>query len=297
MNNLRIDLGCGLQKKEGTLGIDVESYPGVDHVVDLEKEPLPFADRSVEYVHSSHMLEHIENPEGIFREISRVCIDGAQLEFWTPYNWSNSAFIYGHNVFYNEDHYMHMCVWHSDAWTNSLHARWLLKEFTYVINPPVLVELYRRHVSLDFALRYYKGLVSEFGVFIEVHHNYVGDSLQPRRTFTVDRSAKKYPVKTLMSELDWSQIELEDALEWFSSIQLEQSPPQLQQTQAEKELVRSQLQQAQVELDQLQLQLQHTQVDLQQSQATVNAMLTSKFWKLRTAWFKFKKMVGLPTSD
>ena len=77
---LRIDLGCGSIKKEGTLGLDILAVPGVDYVLDIEKQPLPFEDRSVEYVYSSHFLEHTANFGDVFVQISRVCADGAQLE-------------------------------------------------------------------------------------------------------------------------------------------------------------------------------------------------------------------------
>jgi len=50
----------------------------------------------------------------------------------------------------------------------------------------------------------------------------------------------------------------------------------------------AQLQQTQAELGQSQAQLQQTQAELGQPQATVNAMQTSKFWKLRTAWLQVK---------
>src|SRR4051794_22786124 len=94
----RIDLGCGSVKKEGTLGVDILPLPGVDHVVDVEAQPIPFADQSVEYVHSSHFLEHAQNPTRIFAEISRVCADRARLELWTPYAWSNPAFVLDHRT-------------------------------------------------------------------------------------------------------------------------------------------------------------------------------------------------------
>lgn len=58
MNKLRIDLGCGSRKKEGTLGIDFQAEPGVDYVLNLQTESLPFPNRSVEYVHSAHLQLH-----------------------------------------------------------------------------------------------------------------------------------------------------------------------------------------------------------------------------------------------
>jgi predicted SAM-dependent methyltransferase len=50
-SNLKLDLGCGSVKKPGTLGVDIDQFPGVDYVVDLQTNPLPFPNRSVEYVH------------------------------------------------------------------------------------------------------------------------------------------------------------------------------------------------------------------------------------------------------
>lgn len=216
MNALKIDLGCGSSKKEGTIGIDLQSMPGVDYVLDIQSEPLPFPNQSVEYVHSSHFLEHVENQIHIFQEISRVCIDGAKLELWTPYTWSNSAFVFGHKSFLNEDHYLHLCVWHPDFWAQALKARWLLKEITYIIEHEALIDLYEHKISLDFALNYYQNVVREFGVFIEVHPDYKGDTLQPIKTFAVDRYSNRYPVKQKLKN-NWNSLELEKACKWLSS--------------------------------------------------------------------------------
>lgn len=288
MSKLKIDLGCGSLKKEGTLGIDIHPHSGVDYIVDLETEPLPFPDRSVEYVHASHFLEHLKNPVPIFREISRVCIDGAKLEFWTPYGWSNSAFIFGHEVFFNEDHYLHMCVWHSEQWSKSLKARWLLKEFTYVVDPVFLVNLYRHQIPIDFAVNHYKNCVREFGVFLEVHHDYEGNTIQPIKTFTLDRSSKKYLIPN-KSEVNLTSIKLEQAISWLSSTNL---VPHLQNVQLDVEQLSSLPPDVHAELEQLQLQLQHKQVELDQAMNLIEAMETSKFWKLRNAWFKLKKLMG-----
>src|SRR5947209_3036355 len=100
-HDLRIDIGCGSCKKEGTLGVNFVPGPGIDYVVDLQKSPLPFADWSVAYVHTSHFLEHVDNPLDNLIEMSRVCRHGGQIEIWTPYAWSNDAFIFSHKNFLN----------------------------------------------------------------------------------------------------------------------------------------------------------------------------------------------------
>ena len=197
MSQLRIDLGCGSCKKDGTIGLDIQPGPGVDHVLDLANAPLPFADRSVSYVHSSHFLEHVKDPTRIFAEISRVAADGATLEFWTPYAWENSAFIIDHKMFFNEDHYLHICVWFVDFWEEILKARWLLKEFTYVIHPDVAVDLHRRRVPIDHALRYFKGVVKEWGVRMEVRRDKPPAETRPRRSIALERDGERWALERI----------------------------------------------------------------------------------------------------
>ncbi|MBK9963742.1 MAG: methyltransferase domain-containing protein [Holophagales bacterium] len=192
MKDLRIDLGCGSAKKDGTIGLDIQAAPGVDQVVDLVNAPLPFPDRSVAYVHSSHFLEHVKDPTRIFAEITRVAADGATLEFWTPYAWENSAFIIDHKMFFNEDHYLHICVWFVDFWEDILKARWLLKEITYVIHPDVAVDLHRRRIPIDHALRYFKGVVKEWGVRMEVRRDKPAPETRPLRTLALERNGERW---------------------------------------------------------------------------------------------------------
>lgn len=47
----------------------------------------------------------------------------------------------------------------------------------------------------------------------------------------------------------------------------------------------------------MQHQLHQMRGELQHSQETIAAMQTSKFWKLRTAWFKLKKRMGVVTEN
>lgn len=279
MNNFKIDLGCGSCKKKGTIGVDIEPYAGVDYVLDLQNEALPFPDRSVNYVHSSHFLEHIENPAPVFRELGRVCQDGAELEFWTPYGWSNPAFVLGHKIFFNEDHYLHICVSHRDYWKEVIKATWILKEFIYIVEPQVLTELYSNKISLDLALKYYKGVVKEFGVSIEVRHDYDGDVCQPQRTFAVERYGQRYPVNSLQPNDYLDGDYLKKAIKWFSSGE--------QQSESLENLENMEL---------LRAQLIKTQAQLQQAMATITAMETSKFWKLRKAWFELKKALNMKTT-
>ena len=92
---------------------------------------------------------------------------------------------------------------------------------------------------------------------------------------------------------DWLNVrKLENQVEQTQR-ELASSHTQLQQTQTELASSRSQLQQTQTELECLQSKLYQTQAALQHTQATVIAMESSKFWKIRTFWFVLRRTLGI----
>lgn len=70
--SLKIDLGCGPNKKEGYKGLDILPLPGVDFVLNLEEGFPILKDNSVDEFYTSHFLEHIQNLELILSEIYRT---------------------------------------------------------------------------------------------------------------------------------------------------------------------------------------------------------------------------------
>lgn len=90
---LRLDLGCGKNKKAGFLGIDSRPFEGVDQVVDL-RTPWPWGDSSVEEVHASHFVEHLTAPERIHfvNELYRVLAPGKGALITTPHWASQRAY-------------------------------------------------------------------------------------------------------------------------------------------------------------------------------------------------------------
>lgn len=92
---IRIDIGCGKNKKEGFLGVDQFSFDGVDFVFNAGTDPWPWADDSVEEAHCSHFLEHLTNQNGrwervhFFNELYRVLKVGAQCRLIIPHWCSN----------------------------------------------------------------------------------------------------------------------------------------------------------------------------------------------------------------
>jgi hypothetical protein len=90
---IKLDLGCGQNKREGFKGIDFVQRDGVDIVYDLFTFPWPLKDNSVGEAHCSHFFEHVPGMlRGKFMdELYRVMVDGAQATFITPYYSSMRA--------------------------------------------------------------------------------------------------------------------------------------------------------------------------------------------------------------
>lgn len=70
INEKKLDLACGDNKREGFIGIDVAKTKAVDHVIDLQKYPWPIESNSAEEIHCSHYLEHLphDNIKGVLKD-------------------------------------------------------------------------------------------------------------------------------------------------------------------------------------------------------------------------------------
>lgn len=89
--DIRINIGCGEQKKEGWIGIDKADY-GQEIKRDLLRG-LPFCDNSIEEIIADSILEHIhENDDFTFvmNECLRVLKSGGQMYVRCPH-WRGSS--------------------------------------------------------------------------------------------------------------------------------------------------------------------------------------------------------------
>lgn len=91
---MKIDLGCGNDKKQGYTGLNYPETSDSDIVHDLTNFPYPIDDDSVHRVYCDNVLEHFDREEvsEIMGEIVRICEDGAVVEICVPhYLHKNSA--------------------------------------------------------------------------------------------------------------------------------------------------------------------------------------------------------------
>src|SRR3989344_8419660 len=68
----KLNLGCGTFKKPGYVNVDI--YPAFEPDVlhDLNKLPYPFPDNRFELIEMFHVLEHLDEPLGVIRELRRI---------------------------------------------------------------------------------------------------------------------------------------------------------------------------------------------------------------------------------
>lgn len=85
--SIKIDLGCGENKQEGFIGIDMRDVKGVDIVHNLEEFPYPIPDECCSIILGSHIIEHIKPWFSIpfINELWRIMKDGGELVLSTPY--------------------------------------------------------------------------------------------------------------------------------------------------------------------------------------------------------------------
>ena len=91
---IRLDIGCGKNKREGFIGVDRIKFDTVDVVCNVGTEKLPYGDSTVDEIHCSHFLEHLTQEERVhfLNEAWRVMRKDAKMSVITPHWASNRAY-------------------------------------------------------------------------------------------------------------------------------------------------------------------------------------------------------------
>jgi predicted SAM-dependent methyltransferase len=87
---LRLNLGAGGQPIPQWTNVDAFEGPGIDEIVNLNG-PWPWADGSVDYIFTSHCVEHLDDVCHFMKEAHRVMKKGARMEIRVPHGWNTAA--------------------------------------------------------------------------------------------------------------------------------------------------------------------------------------------------------------
>lgn len=85
METKKLNLGAGESKKEGYVNLDWNPLAEPDVAHDLNVIPYPFPDNSFDLVEASHVLEHLDKPFAIMKELHRILKPGGRLEIKVPH--------------------------------------------------------------------------------------------------------------------------------------------------------------------------------------------------------------------
>jgi glycosyltransferase involved in cell wall biosynthesis len=116
-----------------------------------------------------------------------------------------------------------------------------------------------------------------------------GQLQQANAEFQMQLERSQSQVQQLDGQLQQTNAEFQTQLK-RSQAQLQQLDGQLQQANAE---FQAQLERSQAQLQETQAQLQQTQAELEDSRTIIQAMESSKFWKVRDAWLRLKNIIKL----
>ncbi len=87
----KLNLGCGRDIKKDFINVDYKKFDGVDLVYDLNKIPYPFKDNTFDEILLRNILEHLENPLSILKEVRRISKPHAKIFIKAPHFSSNNA--------------------------------------------------------------------------------------------------------------------------------------------------------------------------------------------------------------
>jgi len=86
-----LDLGCGIHKAKGFIGVDIVPAEGVDIIADLNGT-FPFPDNSIDIIKAHNILEHLSNIINSMNELWRILKPNGIIDISVPSTDGRGAF-------------------------------------------------------------------------------------------------------------------------------------------------------------------------------------------------------------
>lgn len=98
---IRLDIGCGYNKKEGFIGIDKNPNCKPDIEMDITTKCLPYERNTVDEIYCDNLLEHLteQEIEFVMQEFHRVIKQEGEITIRVPYKTSPGAYYWRHKTF------------------------------------------------------------------------------------------------------------------------------------------------------------------------------------------------------
>jgi len=89
---MTLDVGCGINKHPGAIGIDRNPATDADVICDLDRVPYPFRDSRFDLIRVTHVIEHVANVIATMEELHRLSRPGGRIVVETPHYTDFSSF-------------------------------------------------------------------------------------------------------------------------------------------------------------------------------------------------------------
>jgi len=87
-----LDIGCGINKYPGAIGLDRSRNTRADIIADLDRFPYPLRDSSFREVRAIHVIEHVSDVIRMMEEVHRLLTPGGRVFIVTPHYTDFSSF-------------------------------------------------------------------------------------------------------------------------------------------------------------------------------------------------------------
>lgn len=168
MDKLKIDLGGGLNPKEGFINLDRLDSPKVDIKIDLGAI-LPLENNSVSEIYSSHFLEHLNHrifPFVIF-EMVRISAHGAKWTIITPHPHRASAMTSGHFHVISKEWWKQIEINKDGAWLFP-EGKIVIDSFEEPIKSKMKEYLNQHNIEKSFALNHLCNIAEELIMYAHI---------------------------------------------------------------------------------------------------------------------------------
>lgn len=88
-----LDIGCGMRKRSGSVGVDINPRVSPDLLHDLNVVPYPFEDSTFDEIYADNIIEHLNDVITVMEELHRIGKPGAVIKIRVPYFRAQWAFI------------------------------------------------------------------------------------------------------------------------------------------------------------------------------------------------------------
>jgi SAM-dependent methyltransferase len=97
----KLNLGSGANQKKGYINLDWNPHNNPQVIHDLNVLPYPFKESELDRIEASHVLEHLDKPFDVMKELHRILKPGGQLNIKVPHfsrGFSHPEHVHGFDI-------------------------------------------------------------------------------------------------------------------------------------------------------------------------------------------------------